>query len=255
MPPERNPHIEIGEFFDQWRLYDAVISHNYMAHREIHAAVHDQLAALAVSEGRLPDLGCGDASQIARSMQNTPITSYIGVDLSGDALDLARRNLETTDLNVQLHQRDLLTWLSGPDQPEVDALVVGFALHHLSPCQKQQFFLDARQHLRPGGLLLLYDMYRELHESRDTFLTRYLDHCRAHWDRLTSEQIGQIAQHVTKFDVPETAETLQQLAKDHGFSTGQGLLFSDGRHGLWRFTADTEICSGKAGQKAEADER
>ncbi|MCP4785594.1 MAG: class I SAM-dependent methyltransferase [Fuerstiella sp.] len=255
MPTERNPHIEIDEFFDQWRLYDAVIRHNYMTHREIHAAIHGQLAKFDVSAGTLLDLGCGDASQIARSVQNTPITSYIGVDLSGDALSLARRNLEATDLEVQLHQRDLLTCLSGPDLPEIDVLVAGFALHHLSPGEKQQFFLNAHRHLRPGGLLLLYDMFRQPQESRDTFLTRYLDHCRAHWDRLSSAQIDQIAQHIMKFDFPETAETLQQLAEDHGFSTEQALLFSDDRHGLWRFTAVTEVSGVKAGQKADADER
>ena len=90
MAEQGNPLIEIGEFFNQWRLYEAVIRHNYMKHREIHAAMHDALAACAVSAGTLLDLGCGDASQIARSMQNTPITSYIGVDLSGDALGMAR---------------------------------------------------------------------------------------------------------------------------------------------------------------------
>ena len=68
MPTERNPHIEIDEFFDQWRLYDAVIRHNYMTHREIHAAIHGQLAKFDVSAGTLLDLGCGDASQIARSV-------------------------------------------------------------------------------------------------------------------------------------------------------------------------------------------
>lgn len=57
---------------------------------------------------KLLDLGCGDSTTAYRSLKNTKVISYTGVDLSGTALDFARRNMENFNIKKEFILGDLL---------------------------------------------------------------------------------------------------------------------------------------------------
>ncbi len=235
--PTPQAHEAIRSFFDGWHLYQTVIQHNYMAHREIHEALRRVLIDNLPVEATLLDLGCGDASCIATTVQGTPVRHVIGVDLSSDALALAAQNFAQVSVPSELVQADLLGYLAQPSTKPVDVIVCGFAVHHLSTAEKETFFQRARRLLDAGSLLLMYDTYRSPEESRAEYLARYLAYARTNWCALSSAQHDQIAEHVLGHDFPETSGILFRLAETHGFATKQALLFSDGSHGLWCFRA------------------
>jgi SAM-dependent methyltransferase len=83
-------HSEIAGFFNEWSIYRKVLKNNYMFYEEIYGAVQKLLAERL--QGRsfsLLDLGCGDASYIARALAETTIRQYTGFDLSDTAIAIA----------------------------------------------------------------------------------------------------------------------------------------------------------------------
>ena len=89
-----------NEFFDnQWSIYQKILNNNYMSHRECYDRLHRFLIDHFRKPYSLLDLGCGDASFTARSLSHTLIASYIGIDLSEAALEIAQNNM--SDLPCQ----------------------------------------------------------------------------------------------------------------------------------------------------------
>ena len=87
-------HSEIAGFFNEWSIYQKVLKNNYMFHEEVYGAVQKLLAErLQGWTFSLLDLGCGDASYIARALVGTTIRQYTGFDLSDTAIAIAKRNL------------------------------------------------------------------------------------------------------------------------------------------------------------------
>ena len=80
-------------FQREWRLYRKMVDHNYLFHREAYGHLRRVLLEDAARPFRFLDLACGDASATVRALEGTEIASYCGVDLSAEALDLARAAL------------------------------------------------------------------------------------------------------------------------------------------------------------------
>src|SRR5688572_16925445 len=88
------PLPETNGFFNrQWQTYHRVVDCNYMKHRELAVLLQDYLLAAFRRPYTLLDLGCGDAVFTAQALRGTQLCSYVGVDLSEPALDLARQTL------------------------------------------------------------------------------------------------------------------------------------------------------------------
>ena len=88
------PSIRSNEFFEtHWRIYQKVLNNNYMGHREISNVLQEFLASYFHEPFSLLDLGCGDSSFTARSLSNSAIAYYRGIDLSHAALEIARNNI------------------------------------------------------------------------------------------------------------------------------------------------------------------
>ena len=79
--------------FAQWQVYESIIDRDLMRHREIYAGIHAFVEASDPRPLSLLDLGCGDASSIARTFAGTALAHYTGVDASAAALQAARRQL------------------------------------------------------------------------------------------------------------------------------------------------------------------
>ncbi len=125
------------------------------------------LEALPDSLTRIVDLGCGDGRLIALVLDAHPeIIRAIGLDNSPPMLELARQRFGG-DGRVTIGEHDLDRPLGGLG--DVDAVISGFAIHHLSHQRKRSLFGEVSAVLRAGGVFANLEVVQcatpELHEE------------------------------------------------------------------------------------------
>jgi SAM-dependent methyltransferase len=98
---------------------------------------------------RVLDLGCGDGVLIARAMEAHPTVRHaLGLDSSEPMLRRARERF-ADDARVALRSHDLNEPLP---EGSFDAVLSGFAIHHLPHERKRALFGEIAERLRPGGV-------------------------------------------------------------------------------------------------------
>lgn len=206
----------IQRFFDGWDLYRRVIEHDYMFHR----AIHGRLAEiLRESRGRrVLDVGCGDASSIARVLPDLGILQYTGVDLSPVALESAATSLADSGATIRLVESDYLAFLEESARPEFDAIVAGYTVHHLNSQDLRRFFVGARRRLTGGGVLVVYDVIREEGEDLAEHIARNHAWRERTWTDLSKDDLAAIWDHVSTADFPKTERELGRCAAEAGFA-------------------------------------
>lgn len=208
---------EVKRFFRQWNVYQKVIAHNYMLHQEVASFLSTALAGLGNRGLRILDLGCGDAAMIAGLGPALSIESYRGVDLSGPALDFARKNLESLDCDKRFVENNFLNEimsLSG----EYDVIIAGYSLHHLSQDEKILFFQRAHALLGEGGRVVIYDLVRRNDESRSQYLDRLCRYYGENWHQITAEELEAIFDHIKNSDYPEQEGFFEKMATQFNYS-------------------------------------
>jgi SAM-dependent methyltransferase len=213
MPQETCLQDETSLFREAWGLYDALAEMNYMFHREIYGQVE---ALLDEVRQRGPwsmlDLGCGNARFLSPCLSATPPLQYDGVDLSATALEEARLRFLRHLPSFSLHQRDMLEAVEA-GLGRFDVIFSSFAVHHLGLEEKARLFRACSAALMPGGRLILVDVVREQGQTRDEYITGYLQVMRSQWTQVLPAELEAACGHVAAFDFPETLETLQELAE------------------------------------------
>jgi SAM-dependent methyltransferase len=101
------------------------------------------------------DLGSGDGILLATLLKAYPEASGVAVDFSPLMLEQARGRLERFAPRVRVVEADLADpgWrgrVSGP----FDAVVSGFAIHHLSHERKRALYAEIYGLVAPGGVFL-----------------------------------------------------------------------------------------------------
>ena len=218
-------------FRKDWSLYDTVVAGNCMFHREIYVLVGDRLSALR-PRYRLLDLGCGNARCVAPLLHARLPASYLGIDLSEAALAEASGYLRGIP-GVSLETGDLLALTQALPEGSVDAVLSGFALHHLATRAKQDFFLAVHRVLSPAGRLLLVDIARRAYETREQYLERYLAFMRG-WSVLDERQIEEACSHVAQYDFPEPLPDLLGMGRLAGFQSST-VIAGFGDHHVMEF--------------------
>jgi len=225
--------------FNQWQVYKSIIDHDWMLHREIHAAVHAFVKWNYQTRFSLLDLGCGDAGFIRQTFENTQLAHYTGVDASAAALEEARRNFAAVRFSVQLVEGELLRHLalaSSQRHQVYELILAGYSVHHLANDEKQRFFTLCRTVLGPAGSLIFYDIFRRPEETREQHVVAYTEMVRTAWG-LTGEALENTCRHVREQDFPETVAATQEMARTAGFESDGLELFTaaDGFHRLLCF--------------------
>lgn len=131
------------------------------------AGEHELVEALPTTVERVLDLGCGDGAIAALVLTARPgAREAIGLDSSPPMLaraaarfaDEPRATVREHDLNEPL-----------PDLGRFDAVVSGFAIHHLPHERKRALFAEICAALRPGGTFADLEVVQcatpELHEE------------------------------------------------------------------------------------------
>ena len=224
----------IKGFFDLWAIYDLVLDRDYMAHRELYAAV---ARALAERFGNRPfsvlELGCGSGRHLAPVLAGLDVKLYEGHDLSPVALAEARKNFAVLRCPTRLFEGDLQAALHGRETESFDLIFSGFTLHHLSADERAEVLRRARGRLNPGGLLLVLDSMRDETQSHAAWLAAYCGWIESEWRDIPPEGIAAILAHIGEADQPGTLSEHEAAARIAGFSDAR-VLARRGWHVLWQ---------------------
>lgn len=233
---ETRPELNAVEvFLKSWRVYQEIIQHNYMFHRELSDSCRDALERVRPGHKlRILDLGCGDASMALPLLAAERVACYVGCDLSQPALNIARTELDKKHICHRLVCDDLTRVLAEQADASFDVVLSSFALHHLNANQKQQTVIDIQRVLQPGGAFLLIDVFRESNEDRAAYMRNYMGFLKQHWTELSPEAQELVVDHATQYDFPEHADFYQNACRKQGLGHAD-LLSKHTWHQAWIF--------------------
>jgi tRNA (cmo5U34)-methyltransferase len=104
---------------------------------------------------RVLDLGCGDAIILATVLEAFPEASGIALDFSPLMLEQARTRLARFGDRAITVETDLSSPAWRPVAPgDFDAVLSGFAIHHLPHERKRALYTEIHALLLPGGVFL-----------------------------------------------------------------------------------------------------
>jgi SAM-dependent methyltransferase len=205
-------------FREQWTVYRKLVENNYLSHREVRGVLHQQLAERVGRAFRFLDLACGDATMTVAALSGTDVSEYHGVDLSGPALEMARKTVEALSCNVRLEQQDFVAALRERTEP-ADIVYIGLSLHHLvTPAEKRDFMRSVRAALGDGGLFLIFEPASLEGETRSAYLERYEQFIESAWTALSPAERNILWTHVRTCDFPEPPSAWLELGHDAGFT-------------------------------------
>lgn len=120
---------------------------------------------------RVLDLGCGDGRLASVVLDARPeVTELFALDRSPPMLDLARERFADDD-RVDVREHDLDRAL--PELGSFDAVVSGFAIHHLTHERKYSLLTEVAGVLRPGGVFANLEVVQcATHELQEEFQRR-----------------------------------------------------------------------------------
>jgi tRNA (cmo5U34)-methyltransferase len=104
---------------------------------------------------RVLDLGAGDAILLATVLEAYPQATGVALDFSPLMLEQARLRLALFGTRAAVAEADLGTpaWREAAPGP-FDAVLSGFAIHHLPDARKQALYREVHEMLADGGVFL-----------------------------------------------------------------------------------------------------
>ena len=119
------------------------------------AVLSHVLGSLSASPRRLLDVGAGDGILLATLLETFPDASGVAVDFSPPMLDRARARLAAFGDRATVVEGDLgaPAWRGGITGP-FDAVVSGFAIHHVPDVRKRVLYGEILSVIAPGGVFL-----------------------------------------------------------------------------------------------------
>lgn len=105
---------------------------------------------------RILDLGCGGGTLAAALLSRYPQARATLVDFSPPMVEEARKNLASYGdaCTIVLHDLDDAAWREAVSDAPFDAVVSGYAIHHLSHERKRALYAEIFGLLRPGGMFV-----------------------------------------------------------------------------------------------------
>lgn len=192
-----------------------VINKNYMAHKEILLWLENNYPDFLENTSIL-ELGCGDAYVMGKIAEIYPINTYIGIDLSDQALSFAEKNLQGKVSEFKLVSSDMQNGIKEISR-KFDIVFASYSIHHLQSHEKEILFNQLSQMLKENGHFFLIDVLKRNGETRASYFKRCFDYFDECWTELSPRQVGLVKEHVSNFDYPESFESTIKLLSDQGF--------------------------------------
>ena len=207
-------------FLRGWRTYRKVLDLNYMFHREVYGLLRRTAIEAAPAGFSFLDIACGDAAATAGALRGSPVGSYVGIDISRPALEIARDELAGLDCPVTLIESDFRAALAGWQEP-VDIAWIGQSLHHFLAAGKIAVMRDVRRVLAPGGVLMIWEPTTLPGEDRSGWVARLEGSSRPLWSGIDAAEWTTMVEHCRASDYPETEETWLALGREAGFAAAR----------------------------------
>ncbi len=204
-------------FISNWKIYRKIIENDNMSHRDGYGKLRDIL----INEMRRPfsflDLACGDAYYSSKVLQQTKAEKYIGIDVSEQALTLAKKEFAGSDIETRFERADFINF-DRIIKPPADVIWVGFSVHHLDTPDKLRFMKKVKKALSNGGVFIIYEPILLEGENLRLYFERFKQTFYEHWRGLSKEESESLLEHVRESEKPETTENWINLGKDAGFT-------------------------------------
>lgn len=208
---QRELETEVMDTQDEAQGYAA------MDHSEPNRAFVDRLKQLG-AHGKMIDLGCGPGDIPIIVANEMPDTAVFGIDLSRNMLDIAHTKLEKQSLGdrVEFHLADV------KDLPfEADRFDVVFSntiLHHIP--EPIDMLREAWRVLKPGGVLLIRDLYRPDDQTTlDQLVQKHANDCNEEQKKMFRDSLKAAL----------TPDELRSLVADVGMTSVEVVIDTD-RH-------------------------
>lgn len=131
---------------------------NLLPFKLLHRKVLSQLKLYNLKDSLL-DVGCGPGNLIIQVAKKYPSLDLIGVDLSSEILELAKKKAVENNLNEKIvFKIGSVESLPFPDK-SVDFILSTLSLHHWE--DPKQAFEEIFRVLTDGGVLLIFDFRRD----------------------------------------------------------------------------------------------
>lgn len=204
-------------FAKNWRIYQEILEHNYMFHRDFSQEITKVLEKyFSPSSIEVLDSGCGDAYVLSNLLKAYSIHSFTGYDMSAQALEVAAINLEALDTKVHLVEGPMEHSIK-KESKSFHLIYSSFAIHHLSNVEKKELLTSFYRKLEQGGILIIIDILRDPTLSREEYLEEYITHISTQWHRIVDEDKELIFDHMRNFDFPAINSEFITWVEDAGF--------------------------------------
>ena len=212
------------QLFEEWRVYEKLLIHDYMDHRAFFARLQAELTSRFARPVAILDLGCGDLAPILPLLEAVPVSRYAGVDESASALALAAQRLARLELSGRLIQDDLLAALDAIPE-SFDLVLASFSLHHLAdPADKLRALQGAARLLNANGIFALIDVFSAEGEPRQRYLERWIANADRRYLDLQPAERALLFDHVRARDFPLSLEAWRRLGEQAGLPRVEVLL-------------------------------
>ena len=202
-----------------WGIYRRMVDSNGMFHREVYGELHRVLVEEVPGPFAFMDVACGDASSTVGALKGTAVATYVGIDTSQPALDLAAGNLQALGCPAKLIRRDFVEALADWSGP-VKVIWVGMSMHHLQAPGKLDFMRRARGLLGEDGTFAIWEPTLLPGEDRAGWNDRFNALRPTFW-ALSDEEFDAFDSHNRAADYQETSETWQRLGLEAGFTSAR----------------------------------
>lgn len=152
--PKRVPEPKMMDKIEM-EIFEKVTKENYK--RWILPLIEDLLMATKVKEGSILDVGCGPGLLVKELAERSKKFLVTGVDISSDALQLARQNCKGL-ANAEVKKGSAYK-LPFPDE-SFDVVVCKDSLHHFSSMERS--LREMFRVTRGGGAVYIQDLRRDL---------------------------------------------------------------------------------------------
>jgi ubiquinone/menaquinone biosynthesis C-methylase UbiE len=214
-------------------MYEAVIRHDYMCHRELIEGVKKSSGEIT-GDLHIVDLGCGDAWLAAHGLQDAKVGSYLGVDLSESAVKRAREHVSKWGARAEVRRGNIAEFIETLADEGANFILASNSLHHFGSEQKTRILEQCHRTIGPGGIFCWIDVVRDEGDSRDDYLGRLTTVMRRDWVRLSEAQRARASDHVLTSDYPEAESWMISQAESAGFAC-KGRFLEHEFFGAWKF--------------------
>jgi len=235
--PEIPEDISTEIFIKNWRIYRKIIENDNMSHKEGYAKLREILTEEMRRPFSFVDLACGDAYYSSMVLRNTNAEKYIGIDVSEEALSLAKEEFRDSGIEARFVRADFINFAEFIETP-VDVIWVGFSVHHLDTPEKLEFMKNVRQALSQDGIFMLYEPILLEGEDRGEYFKRFKQIFYMHWKGLSKEEGESLLEHVRESEKPETTGDWIMLGKEAGFNQAEKVFSEEtGLYEIFKYSS------------------